>query len=449
VQQQEEEGMSSGRQSRSGSSGMLDGLTSCMAALLEEEGGYPATRGQSEASKVEEDAQIRAVFEEGLRLKRKVKDLTRVLQETEERRKEDYETYDRYVQDMEARMENAATAHALDIQAIRDSQAIEFHDLLSQLLECKNALARKSSDVEELSTMLRAAELESKRREDYFQKCVKDLIDAHEVDKQQLQNIIHQQKQQHKTSAPGAEAPTSHEDAALLHAEVKSLQESLLKERADKNAASAALVASRLAQEDADRINRQLTQELHLARAREMALCEDKAQLLASKSAVEKAVLAVKDENERLALHIRVHETAPRGGGSGSGKKVSHAYHAPVGNRVPLYPPPPVPGSTPARSITTAGDDVWGPGPSSPVLPPQAISPLKAATPIARPGSVGRLRDRDKDRDQRSLWEKEGAASVLSPGKAQSFSPFCATGGASGHSGGHPPKLGGRSRHTY
>ena len=444
--------MSSGRQYRSGSSGMLDGLTSCMAALLEEEGGYPAARAQqSEASKVEEDAQIRAVFEEGLRLKRKAKDLTRVLQETEERRKQDYETYDRYVQEMEARMENAATAHALDIQAIRDSQAIEFHDLLSQLLECKNALARKSSDVEELSTMLRAAELESKRREDYFQKCVKDLIDAHEVDKQQLQSLIHQQQRKSScASAPGAEAASSPEDAALLHAEVKSLQESLLKERADKNAASAALVASRLAQEDADRLNRQLTQDLHLARAREMALCDDKAQLLASKNAVEKAVLAVKDENERLALHIRVHETAPRGG---SGKKVSLGlHHASVGIRVPLYPPPPVPSSTPARSITTAGEDVWGPSSPSPVLPPQALSPLKAATPIARPGSVGsRLRDRDRDRDRdsdhRSPWEKDGVASMLSPGKVQSF--FCA--GVSGHaqSGGQPPKLGGRSRHTY
>jgi len=152
---------------------VMSGLQSCVAAMMEEEGpgqGHSSVSGQSgggrSQAQVEEDRQVRAVYEEGLRLKKRVKDLTRVVHDTEEQRYIERQEFERILRDKDIKMDSSAAAHALDIQEMRDSQAVEFHDMLKQLLDCKTTLARKASDVEELSCMLRTIETEHAKREE-------------------------------------------------------------------------------------------------------------------------------------------------------------------------------------------------------------------------------------------------------------------------------------------
>ena len=112
------------------------------------------------------DDEVQRVCQEGLRLKKKVKDLTRMLHETEERRFSDRREYEKIVRDAEAKLDNIAATHALDIQELRDAQAVELHNLLKQLLDSKTTLARKSSDVEELSKILGTIDAEQHKREE-------------------------------------------------------------------------------------------------------------------------------------------------------------------------------------------------------------------------------------------------------------------------------------------
>lgn len=145
-------------------------VSGCVASMMEEEGSQQGLgRHQGASGNVslspEEEREVRLVFEEGLRLKRKVKDLTRLLHETEDQRYQDRREYERAVQDREVNFESLQSKHALDLQELRDSQAVDLHDLLKQLLDCKTTLVRKTSDVEELTKILKNVEEEHSKRE--------------------------------------------------------------------------------------------------------------------------------------------------------------------------------------------------------------------------------------------------------------------------------------------
>lgn len=144
-------------------------VSGCVASMMEEEGsqqGMGRSQGASAMSlSPEEEREVRLVFEEGLRLKRKVKDLTRVLHDTEDQRYQDRREYERAIQDREASFEHLQSKHALDLQELRDAQAVDLHDLLKQLLDCKTTLVRKTSDVEELTKILKNIEEEHAKRE--------------------------------------------------------------------------------------------------------------------------------------------------------------------------------------------------------------------------------------------------------------------------------------------
>lgn len=353
---------------------VISNITSCVAAILEDDAG--ANSSSSDANRqqqLEDDRQVRAVFEEGLRLKRKVKDLSRMLQDVEQQRFMDRQEYERILRDKDSKLENLSAAHVLDIQAIRDAQAIEFHDLLKQLLDCKTTLARKASDVEELTKMLQGVQNEGAKREAYFQTCLKDLCDAHEVEKFQLQSQLQEQNDSIvRCSEQIAVASDEEEIVQSMRGKLHVVEAVLSKERSDKVAIEAALIAARLAEEAATVEIRELQQTLNDEMVKSATQEAKLKELVASRALVETAVKSVREENERLNLLMRVNESA---------NKISANNRVPFSQpSFPVYPPPPVPFSAAAAQTR---EDGWGGDFSSPATHPP-MSPLRAAFPMTR-----------------------------------------------------------------
>ena len=165
---------SSSSSSSSSLVGTLAPLASCgQSIFLDEDCENTNSRLQ------EEERQVRLVYEEGLRLKKKSRELQSLVADTEERRQIDRQEYDAILQDRDALIEHLRTKHAFDLQEVHDLKASEFQDILRQLVESRNTCHRSLHDADELHKWVRTLEQDQARQQAFFQQTVKDMADTH------------------------------------------------------------------------------------------------------------------------------------------------------------------------------------------------------------------------------------------------------------------------------
>lgn len=160
--------------------------------------------------RMQDDEVLGRVLEEGLRLRRKTKSLSKLLSDTEERRIAERELYQTTLKEKEEdflqRLNELNAKYQVDLAAVRDAKANELNDVLVQLIHANNEIKRLNPLVETLQSKFDATEERLKSSDAAHAKQLhnlqSELTDAHskylELEKAANISMTHEEADRHK-----------------------------------------------------------------------------------------------------------------------------------------------------------------------------------------------------------------------------------------------------------